>query len=78
VDPEYTKLKAAPSVDTVKSAAVPSIFSLFLPTVNVLASKVFAKSKILTSSPALGEAGSVIVKIPPDVLANILSPGKAV
>ena len=78
MDPEYTKLKAAPSVATVKSAAVPSIFSLLRPTVKLFVSNVFAKSKNRTSSPTVGEAGKVIVKAPPDVLANNLSPGKAV
>ena len=76
MDPEYTKLKAAPSVATVKSAAVPSIFSLFLATVKLLVSNVFAKSKNRTSSPTVGEAGKVIVKAPPAVLANKLSQEK--
>jgi len=41
-------------------------------------SNVLAKSKNLTSSPTLGEAGNVIVKAELDVLTNILSPAKAV
>ena len=41
-------------------------------------SNVLARSTNLTSSPVAGAAGKVIVKAPPLVLANILSPLKAV
>jgi len=41
-------------------------------------SNVLAKSKNLTSSPTLGEAGKVIVNAVLDVSTNILSPAKAV
>ena len=79
MDPEYTKLKAAPSVATVKSAAVPSIFSLFLATVKLFVSNVFAKSKNRTSSPTAGEAGKGNSKRHHPMYWQInLSPGKAV
>ena len=41
-------------------------------------SKLAVTSKNLTSSPALGLAGNVIVNAPPDVSTNNLSPATAV
>ena len=56
---------------TVKSAATFVILDPFRPTVNALVSKVYFESTKVTSSPVAGEAGKVMVKVPPDVSAKI-------
>ena len=72
----YTKVNAAPFVDSVKLAAVPKIGELFLLIVKLLEPKLFPLSMNVTSLPIAGEAGNVTVtgafKPPPDpeVLIN--------
>ncbi len=74
---EYTKPNPALSVATVKSAASPIIFSLFLATVRLFVSNVALRSINLTSFPALGDEGSVAVTAPPDVLTKYPLPADA-
>jgi hypothetical protein len=59
------------------SSAIPSIVLPFLPTVRLIDSQ-FPASAIMTKSPAEGVAGRLIVNVPPDVSARILSPEIAV
>jgi hypothetical protein len=58
-------------------SAIPSIVLPFLPTVRFTTSQ-FPASAIMTKSPAAGVAGRLIVKVPPEVSARILSPEIAV
>ena len=60
------------------SSANPPMFSPLRPTVRALVSVVRLASRMITSSPAVGVAGRVIVKAAPEVSANSLSPSAAV
>ena len=71
----YTKVNAAPLVETTKSEAAPKILELFLPIVKLFDANALPLSIKCTSLPIAGDAGKLIVTavpIPlPDVFINI-------
>ena len=77
VSSENTKPNPALSVATVKSDVAPIMGLPFLPIVKLLESNVALRSINLISSPALGDAGSVAVTAPPDVLTKYPLPADA-
>ncbi len=78
VDPLYTSPNVAPLVEAYMSSAIDMMVLPFLATVSAFMLNVPSASIMLTTAPVVGDAGKVIVKLPPLVFAKMLSPATAV